>query len=126
MNKNRNTIILPKKKSLLASLSQSSMCSKTVPSRWRDNEAMAETAESVREHGALVPATVRDLDDDATTIIMVDSSLQCENILPTERAQAYKMKLDVKTVFVRPMVIALCISGCKSKEYTAIPRQCCM
>ena len=41
-----------------------------------------------------MPAIVRDLDDDAATIIMVDSNLQRENVLPSERAQAYKMKLD--------------------------------
>ncbi len=41
-----------------------------------------------------LPAIVRDLDDDAATIIMVDSNLQRENILPSERAAAYKMKLD--------------------------------
>ena len=41
-----------------------------------------------------VPAIVRDLDDDTATIIMVDSNLQRENILPSERAQAYKMKLE--------------------------------
>ena len=36
---------------------------------------------------------VRDLDDDAATIIMVDSNLQRESLLPSERAFAYKMKL---------------------------------
>lgn len=41
-----------------------------------------------------LPAIVRDLDDDAATIIMVDSNLQRESILPSERAQAYKMKLE--------------------------------
>ena len=41
-----------------------------------------------------LPAIVRDLDDDAATIIMVDSNLQRENILPSERAAAYKMKLE--------------------------------
>ena len=41
-----------------------------------------------------LPAIVRDLDDGAATIIMVDSNLQRENILPSERAQAYKMKLE--------------------------------
>ena len=41
-----------------------------------------------------LPAIVRNLDDDAATIIMVDSNLQRENILPSERAQAYKMKLE--------------------------------
>ena len=41
-----------------------------------------------------MPAIVRNLDADAATIIMVDSNLQRENILPSERAQAYKMKLE--------------------------------
>ncbi|MFV0502974.1 MAG: ParB/RepB/Spo0J family partition protein [Lachnospirales bacterium] len=91
-----------------------------------DNEAMIDTAESVKKYGVLVPAIarprdeggyelvaghrrkracelaelstmpviVRNLDDDAATIIMVDSNLQRENILPSERAFAYKMKLD--------------------------------
>jgi ParB family chromosome partitioning protein len=41
-----------------------------------------------------MPVIVRELDDDAATIIMVDSNLQRENILPSERALAYKMKLE--------------------------------
>lgn len=41
-----------------------------------------------------MPVIVRNLDDDAATIIMVDSNIQRENILPSERARAYKMKLD--------------------------------
>ena len=92
----------------------------------RDDEAMQQTVESVREYGVLVPAIarpledgtyelisghrrkhacelaglstmpviIRDIDKDAATIIMVDSNLQRENILPSERAKAYKMKLD--------------------------------
>ena len=96
------------------------------PFKVTDDEHMKETAESVKEHGVLVPAIarpldgggyelisghrrkraaqlagletlpviVRDLDDDAATIIMVDSNLQRENILPSERAFAYKMKVE--------------------------------
>ena len=96
------------------------------PFKVKDDEAMLETAESVREYGVLVPAIarpdpdggyelvaghrrhraselagketmpviVRDLDDDAATIIMVDSNLQRESLLPSERAFAYKMKLE--------------------------------
>lgn len=96
------------------------------PFKVNDDEAMAETAESIKEYGVLVPAIarprdeggyelvaghrrhmaselaglktmpvlVRNLDDDAATIIMVDSNLQRENILPSERAFAYKLKLD--------------------------------
>ncbi len=41
-----------------------------------------------------MPVIVRDLDDDAATIIMVDSNLQREELLPSERAFAYKMKLE--------------------------------
>ena len=41
-----------------------------------------------------IPCIVRDLDDDAATIIMVDSNLQRENIMPSERAWAYRMKLE--------------------------------
>ena len=91
-----------------------------------DNEAMFDTAESVKQYGVLVPAIarprdeggyelvaghrrkracelaeldtmpviVRNLDDDEAVIIMVDSNLQRENILPSERAFAFKLKLD--------------------------------
>lgn len=41
-----------------------------------------------------MPVIVRSLDDDAATIIMVDSNLQRESLLPSERAFAYKMKLE--------------------------------
>lgn len=41
-----------------------------------------------------VPVLVRDMDDDAATVLMVDSNLQRENILPSERAFAYKLKLE--------------------------------
>ena len=41
-----------------------------------------------------VPVIVRELDDDAAVILMVDSNLQRENILPSERAFAFKMKLE--------------------------------
>lgn len=53
-----------------------------------------------RKHGselagkAAMPVLVRDLDDDEATIIMVDSNIQRENLLPSEKAWAYKMKLD--------------------------------
>lgn len=53
-----------------------------------------------RKHGselagkATMPVLVRDLDDDEATIIMVDSNIQRENLLPSEKAWAYKMKLD--------------------------------
>lgn len=41
-----------------------------------------------------MPVIVRDLDDDAATIIMVDSNLQRDSLLPSERAFAYKLKLE--------------------------------
>ena len=41
-----------------------------------------------------MPVIVRDLDDDAATLVMVDSNIQRESLLPSERAFAYKMKLD--------------------------------
>ena len=41
-----------------------------------------------------MPVIVRNLSDDAAVIFMVDSNLQRENILPSERAAAYKMKLE--------------------------------
>jgi ParB family chromosome partitioning protein len=53
-----------------------------------------------RQHAAelanldTVPVIVRNMEDDAATILMVDSNLQREHILPSERAFAYKMKLD--------------------------------
>ena len=48
------------------------------------------------EHSGLteLPAIVRDMTDDEAIVLMVDSNLQRENILPSERAKAYKMKLD--------------------------------
>ncbi len=96
------------------------------PFKVRDDEAMQETAESIRQYGVLVPAIVRpregggyeiiaghrrrhgselaglsampcivrQMDDDTATILMVDSNIQRENTLPSERAQAYKMKLE--------------------------------
>ena len=96
------------------------------PFKVRDDEAMQETAESIRQYGVLAPAIVRpredggyeiiaghrrrhgselaglsampcivrQMDDDTATILMVDSNIQRENILPSERAQAYKMKLE--------------------------------
>ena len=53
-----------------------------------------------RQHAAqlagldVLPVIVRQMDDDAAVLLMVDSNLQRENILPSERAFAYKMKLD--------------------------------
>lgn len=41
-----------------------------------------------------VPVIVREMDDDSAVIFMVDSNLQRENILPSEKALAYKMKMD--------------------------------
>ena len=53
-----------------------------------------------RRHGSelaglsAMPCIVRQMDDDTATILIVDSNIQRENILPSERAQAYKMKLE--------------------------------
>ena len=53
-----------------------------------------------RQHAAqlarlkTLPVIVRDMSDDAAVLLMVDSNLQREQILPSERAFAYKMKLD--------------------------------
>ena len=53
-----------------------------------------------RRHGSelaglsAMPCIVRQMDDDTATILMVDSNIQREDILPSERARAYKMKMD--------------------------------
>lgn len=59
-----------------------------------------------------IPCIVRDLTDDEATIIMVDSNLQREKILPSERAFAYKLKMDAlshqgKSLTSRPLVSKL-------------------
>ncbi len=41
-----------------------------------------------------MPVIVRNMDDDTAVILMVDSNVQRENVLPSEKARAYKMKLD--------------------------------
>lgn len=96
------------------------------PFKVKQDEAMLEMAESVRQYGVLVPGLVRqledgsyqmvsghrrklaselagrdtipcivrDLTDDEAVIIMVDSNLQREKVLPSEKAFAYKMKLE--------------------------------
>ena len=59
-----------------------------------------------------MPAIVRDMTDDEATMIMVDSNLQRENILPSEKAFAYKMKLDaMKRQAGRPPRNNLCQVG---------------
>ena len=96
------------------------------PFKIKEDEAMMEMAESIKEYGVLVPALVRqkangsyemvaghrrkcasrlagmkeipcivrNLTDDESIIIMIDSNLQRERILPSEKAYAYKMKLE--------------------------------
>ena len=71
-----------------------------------------------RQHAAqlagleTVPVIVRDMSDDAATILMVDSNLQRENILPSERAFAYKMKMEamkrqgIRTDLTSPQIAA--------------------
>ena len=110
------------------------------PFKVKDDAAMQDTVDSVREYGVLVPAIarpdpnggyeliaghrrhhaselagketmpviIRDLDDDAATIIMVDSNLQREELLPSERAFAYKMKYE-----------AMKHQGSKGEKHTA-------
>ena len=127
------------------------------PFKVKDDDAMIETADSIKKYGVLVPAIarplpdggyelvaghrrrraselagketmpviVRDLDDDAATIIMVDSNLQRENILPSERAFAYKLKLSaMKRQAGRPAKengsqVGNNLSGKKSSELLA-------
>lgn len=99
---------------------------KAHPFKVLDDENMQDMAESIREHGVLVPGIarprtgggyelvaghrrkhaselagnttmpviIRELDDDEATLFMVDSNLQRENLLPSEKAWAYRMKLD--------------------------------
>lgn len=55
-----------------------------------------------------MPAIIRDMDDDEATVIMVDSNIQRENILPSEKAKAYKMKYE-----------ALKHQGSRGDKYTA-------
>ena len=96
------------------------------PYKVRDDDAMREMVESVKQYGVLSPAIarplpdggyelvsghrrkracelarletmpviVRELDDDAAAILVVDSNLQREDLLPSERAFAYKLKLE--------------------------------
>ena len=96
------------------------------PFRVRDDEEMEKLAESITQHGILMPGLVRpraaggyeivaghrrkfasmkagirempvivrEMDDDTAVILMVDSNVQRENVLPSEKARAYKMKLD--------------------------------
>ena len=96
------------------------------PFQVRDDEEMEKLAESITQHGVLIPGLVRpraaggyeivaghrrkfasmkagirempvivrEMDDDTAVILMVDSNVQRENVLPSEKARAYKMKLD--------------------------------
>ena len=49
---------------------------------------------SLKAHKETMPVIVREMDDDTAVILMVDSNVQRENVLPSERAKAYKMKLE--------------------------------
>ena len=96
------------------------------PFQVRDDEEMEKLAESITQHGVLMPGLVRpraaggyeivaghrrkfasmkagirempvivrEMDDDTAVILMVDSNVQRENVLPSEKARAYKIKLD--------------------------------
>ena len=70
-----------------------------------------------------LPAIVRDLDDDAATIIMVDSNLQRENILPSERAAAYKMKLEALKRQGKRRDLTSCQLGTKSLATAIVGEQ---
>ncbi len=63
-----------------------------------------------------LPCIVRDLDDDAATILMVDSNLQREEILPSERAFAFKMKLDAMKHQGERRDLTSCQIGTKSRS----------
>ena len=63
-----------------------------------------------------MPVIVRDLDNDEATIIMVDSNLQRENILPSERAQAYKMKMEAIRRQGERNDLTLCQVGTRSRS----------
>jgi ParB family chromosome partitioning protein len=63
-----------------------------------------------------IPAIIRDLTDDQATIIMVDSNIQRETILPTERGFAYKMKLDAMKHQGRRTDLTLSQVGTKLKR----------
>ena len=66
------------------------------PYQVREDAAMDELVESIRVHGVLSPLLARPkgMSDDEAVILMVDSNLQRENLLPSEKAFAYKMKLE--------------------------------
>lgn len=68
-----------------------------------------------------IPVIVRELDDDAATILMVDSNLQRENILPSERAYSFKMKLDaIDRVKGRPKNVGQVVPDYFGKRTTEI------
>ena len=67
--------------------------------RWRASELAGKTD---------MPVIIRDLDDDAATVLMVDTNIQRENLLPSEKARAYKMKYE-----------ALKHQGSKGDKHTA-------
>ena len=62
-----------------------------------------------------MPVIVRELDDDAAVILMVDSNLQRENILPSERAFAFKMKLEAMKHQGQRNDLSLCQVGTRSR-----------
>ncbi|MDD7676182.1 MAG: chromosome partitioning protein ParB, partial [Eubacteriales bacterium] len=61
----------------------------------RDDEEMAELVESISTFGVINPVIVCELSMEEAIIFMVDSNLQREHILPSQRAKAYQMKMDV-------------------------------
>ena len=68
-----------------------------------------------------MPVIVRNLDDDAATIIMVDSNIQRESLLPSERAFAYRMKLEaIERVKGRPKNVGQVVPDYFGKRTTEI------
>lgn len=68
-----------------------------------------------------MPVIIRDLDDDAAVLVMVDSNIQREELLPSERAFAYKMKLDaIERVKGRPKKVGQVVPDFQGKRSTEV------
>ena len=70
-----------------------------------------------------IPAIVREMDDDTATILMVDSNLQREHILPSERAKAYKMKMEALKHQGNRTDITSCQDGTKLRSDEVLGKQ---
>ena len=68
-----------------------------------------------------MPVIIRDLDDDAAVLVMVDSNIQREELLPSERAFAYRMKLEaIERVKGRPKKVGQVVPDFQGKRSTEI------